>query len=163
MTGALVPLALAVGAPLSTIQAQEILRFHDDRIYSTPQSEHTAARVPHIQLGDTIHPRTYWLEVGLITGGVFAFLGASLGSMACDPDSGGFSKPCWDDIVLGGVTGFGVGGSLGALIGGLFKKPEKKSDREQPTNDELSRTGPRNDIGSFGVGRPVSHDPQYDP
>ena len=68
---------------------------------------------------------TYWVEGGLILGIPTSLLTTALVWGLCsDSDSGGGDEPCWDDALLGTVIGFGVGGSLGALVGGLIPKPQ---------------------------------------
>jgi hypothetical protein len=76
---------------------------------------------------------TYWVEGGLILGIPTSLLTTALVWGLCsDSDSGGGHEPCWDDALLGTVIGFGVSGSLGALLGGLISKPER------PASDTLS-------------------------
>jgi hypothetical protein len=127
VAGLLVAVGVATVAPLIA-EAQELLRFSDDR--STPVWSATdAPRIASLEPGDTAaRRRTYWLEGGLILGAAGAVLGGGLAEYACkNRDTGGGRGPCWDNTLLGFVFGFGTGGSLGALIGGLIDKPERKN------------------------------------
>ena len=123
--------ALLSGLSLpNSVRAQELAR-----VASAPD---TAARIPRIELGDTVHRRTYWLE-GALVGGALAGIGlAAFAGAACsDGNVGGGiaeSGPCWDNVLLGAFIGVGTGGTLGGLIGGLFSKsrgkPEESSTLE---------------------------------
>jgi hypothetical protein len=136
-----VALAVACVAPLTRVDAQELLRFTQHQSTSMARAEiGDAHRIPPVELGDsTKHPRTYWLEGALLGGISLGLLGAAVGGGFCaDADSPAGSGPCWDDVFLGLAAGIGTGASFGGLIGGLFKKPEKKSAQ---TEDPVS--GPR--------------------
>jgi hypothetical protein len=93
----------------------------------------TAPRRQRLEVGDSLARKTYWLEGALISGAIIGLGAAALAGAACsDKDSGGDDGPCWDNVLLGAAVGFGAGGSLGALVGGLFSKgkPEPPQERE---------------------------------
>jgi hypothetical protein len=122
--------ALAGAAPFTTVQGQDLIRFHS--------AADSASSIPRLELADTVYPRTYWAEGAVIGGTVLGLLGAVLaGGLCSDPDSGGGGRTCWDDTLLGLATGLGVGGSLGALIGGQFRKKKRPPEG---ANLEVERT-----------------------
>jgi hypothetical protein len=129
-------LVLANVSPLYRLQGQELSPSLSSLQYTASLYVAPIPATPRLQLGDTAkkYPRTYWLEGALLTGIPLGILGAALGAGLCgDPDSpSGGQAPCWDDGLLGLVTGFGVGASLGGLIGGLIKKPEKAAAETIP-------------------------------
>jgi hypothetical protein len=136
-------LALMAAAPVSALKAQELPRSLPSLRYAI--ADDTAApRIPPIELGDSTYPRTYWLE-GALVGGTFAaiLVGSFAGSM-CTHDDSSANGPCWDNVLLGGAVGFASGGSLGALIGGQFKKPAKLPE----TADEATEPVPQDSIDS---------------
>jgi hypothetical protein len=149
ITTLLAALALMGSAALSPLKAQELPRSFASLRYAPT----TDTAVPHIplQVGDsTSIPKTYWLEGALVVGTVFAILAGTLaGGLCADPDSGGGHEPCWDDALLGGAVGFAAGGSLGALIGGQFKKRRARSvqpdsaSAEADTSATFSVSGPQ--------------------
>jgi F0F1-type ATP synthase membrane subunit c/vacuolar-type H+-ATPase subunit K len=125
-------LPMVIGSSVGRLDAQQLSPSLSNLEYTAHPGTTTVH--PRLELGDTAkkYPRTYWLEGALLAGIPLGLLGAALGGGLCgDPDSpGGGSAPCWDDALLGLVSGVGVGASLGGLIGGLIKKPEKKKDQE---------------------------------
>jgi hypothetical protein len=120
-------LVLMGSASLSPLEAQELSRSLASLSYIA--AEDTAApRIAPIELGDSTHPRTYWLEGALIAGVPLALLGAGMAGWACsDRDTGGGRGPCWDNELLGAIVGFGTGASFGALVGGKIKKRGKRA------------------------------------
>jgi hypothetical protein len=127
---ALVAVALAGPVSVSTVRAQERIGFRADFRPVLLAADGAALRFPAIELGDTVYPKTYWLEGALIGGTVVGLLGGALaGGFCADSDSGG-KGPCWDNVLLGVGFGFATGGSLGALVGGQFRKgrPEREED-----------------------------------
>ena len=122
----LVSLALVGAASISPALAQELPRTLSSLRY-VPAQDRVAPRIIDIEVGDSTYPRTYWLEGALIVGVPFALLGALFAGHGCsDPDSGAGEGPCWDNVLLGVVVGFGTGASLGGLIGGQFKKKARQ-------------------------------------
>jgi|GEM_PF-3182445 len=114
-----------------------------------PAGNITAPHLVRLELGDSTRriPKTYWVEGALIGGTVAGLFLASLaGGLCSDSDSGG-NEPCWDNVLLGAVIGFGTGGSLGALIGGQFKKPSKDRNNvdppAEPTAQDSTVVAPR--------------------
>jgi hypothetical protein len=118
-------LALLDLSPRFALHAQELPRPFATLNYAGSQTT-PAPLTASVELSDSTLPRTYWLEGALIGGAVVALLGVSLAGSACsDPDSGGGQGPCWDNVLLGAVIGFGTGASFGGLIGGQFKKARR--------------------------------------
>ncbi|MEO6068230.1 MAG: hypothetical protein ABJB33_03565 [Gemmatimonadota bacterium] len=74
---------------------------------------------------DTLNlPRTYWIEGAVITGIPSAVFGGMLGYGFCGYDSGSAGENCVLQAI-GGALLLGVAGAIpGALIGGLFEKPQ---------------------------------------
>ena len=136
IAGIVVAFVIAGVAPLNRLRAQELSLPLSDLQHTTDFDVTPTPLGLRSEVSDsTKYPRTYWLEGALIGGIPLALLGVTLGAALCaDPDSGGGTEPCWDDALLGLVTGFGVGGSLGGLIGGLIKKSEKK-DQKAPADE----------------------------
>jgi len=78
--------------------------------------------MPHSLALDTevIRP-THWLKGAVIGGTAVALLGAALGYALCsDPDSGGGHRGCLLPAAKGLAVGFGLGFSVGAILGGQF-------------------------------------------
>ena len=73
----------------------------------------------------TVPPATYWLEGALIGGTAIGFLLGAFAFEGCTHDDSSASGPCWDNALLGAALGFGIGGTFGALLGGLVPKPER--------------------------------------
>ena len=68
---------------------------------------------------------TYWLTGGLIGGVGMGVLGAVVGAGMCaDDDTDHSTGTCLLAGVVGAAIAGGVGFTVGALIGGLFPKPE---------------------------------------
>jgi hypothetical protein len=68
---------------------------------------------------------TYWLTGGIIGGATLGVLGAVLGAGLCaESESHESTGTCILAGIGGGVLSAGVGFTVGALIGGLFPKPE---------------------------------------
>jgi hypothetical protein len=141
--------ALALIGPGSfiTLQGQELPHPFASLRY-TPTEDTTARSIVPIQLSDsTSIPETYWLEGALIGGTVAGILiGALAGGFCSDSDSGGGNEPCWDDMLLGAAVGLAAGGSLGALVGGQFKKRPKGSqqtdEEREPVAQDSSESSP---------------------
>jgi hypothetical protein len=120
-------IALMGSPPPSRLEAQELPRSLASLRY-VPAHDSSAHRMIPMEVGDsTTLPRTYWLEGALIVGIPFALLGVAFAGWGCsNSDSGGCDGPCWDNELLGAVVGFGTGASLGGLIGGQFKKKDRR-------------------------------------
>jgi hypothetical protein len=113
-------------AAITPLQAQELPRSFTSLRY-VETGDTATPFPPPIELADSTGERTYWLEGALIGGTIVGVLLAAFAGAACsDTDSGAGTGPCWDNVLLGAVVGFGTGGSAGALIGGQFKKPAKE-------------------------------------
>jgi hypothetical protein len=128
-------LAFIGGAVLSPLNAQALPRSFASLSYA-PAGNIAAPHLVRLELDDSTRriPKTYWMEGALIGGTVAGIFLASLaGGLCSDADSGGGNEPCWDNLLLGAAIGFGIGGSLGALIGGQFKRPSKdRNNVDQP-------------------------------
>ena len=125
---ALAALLLTGLAPIHRLRGQALPVSFADLQYSARLD---ATPLAALALGDsTKYPKTYWLEGALIGAIPLSLLAGTLAWGLCaDPDNaGGGTEPCWDDGLLGFATGLGVGGSLGALIGGFIKKPKRKQE-----------------------------------
>jgi hypothetical protein len=137
-------LVLSAGAALSPVNAQALPRSFASLRYAPPELK-AAPAIPSVQLADsTLIPETYWLEGALVGGAPAGLLfGAFAGGFCNDPDSGGGNESCWDDALLGLVGGFAAGGSLGALIGGQFKKSRKPRKPAGPLPQDSILVVPR--------------------
>jgi hypothetical protein len=124
----IVAFSLIGSATLPRLQAQELPPSFASMRYAPALD--TARQRTSMELSDTTSiPKTYWLEGALVGGTVLGLLGGALaGGLCADPDSGG-TGPCWDNVLLGIVIGFGTGGSFGALVGGQLKKPSQPGNR----------------------------------
>ena len=72
------------------------------------------------------YPATYWKEGLFIAGGTMAVLGGIVGAAFCT--SSDVEGPSCPVVTVGTAALAGtVGGSVGALIGGLFPKPPRDS------------------------------------
>ena len=96
------------------------------RLAPMPQSTLNAVRWPAASTESTqlrpapgTLPRTYWLEGGVIAGvGLGVLTGLSVRGL-CE------SSDCTRGMIAGGVLGGFVGFTVGALVGGQFRKGEK--------------------------------------
>jgi hypothetical protein len=68
-------------------------------------------------------PSTHW-KTGLAIGGVAGGLALGLAAAGLCNDSDDVDKNCFLPTVGGAVLGVASGGTIGALIGGLFPKPQ---------------------------------------
>jgi hypothetical protein len=67
-------------------------------------------------------PRTYWLEGGVVGGGLVGIGGAVLGAGLCSNRESGGQGNCVGATLLGFLAGAALGFPPGALIGGQFPK-----------------------------------------
>jgi hypothetical protein len=127
--------SLIGSATLPPLEAQELP--HSFASMRWAPALDTARQRTSMELSDTTSiPKTYWLEgalvLGTLSGVFFTVLAGGLCSYS-ESETG----PCWDNALLGGVFGFGIGGTLGGLIGGQFNKPSKEAADAQvePSQD----------------------------
>ena len=128
-------IACCLSLSVSPLAAQQLSRLADFRVLAGTLEHEIAARLPGAEADSVkkIKP-TYWVEGALIGGATLGVLaGVVAGGFCADPDSNTTGGPCWDNVLLGTVFGFAVGGSVGALIGGQFNKAaEDEPEESQP-------------------------------
>ena len=85
------------------------------------QSTLASVRWPAARPDSPTIPRTYWLQGGIIGGvGLGVFTGLAVQGL-CE------SSNCTGGEIAAGLVGGAVGFTVGALIGGQFRKGAKKS------------------------------------
>jgi hypothetical protein len=115
------------------LPAQQLSHLPDLSGLSATLDQEIAARF-HPGEPDSVRKikKTYWVEGALIGGATVGVLFAALAGGFCgDSDSNTAGGPCWDNVLLGALVGFGTGGSLGALIGGQFNKAEENPEESR--------------------------------
>jgi hypothetical protein len=109
---------------VSSLQAQQLPPAFAE-LLSLASLDSAPSLILPIDVADSTRPRTYWLEGALVGGAAVGVLLAAFAGSGCSNSEIAGDGPCWDNALLGGILGFGIGGRAGALIGGQFTKPAK--------------------------------------
>jgi hypothetical protein len=139
-------------AGVSSLRAQELPPTFAE-LRSLAPLDSAPPLIPPIDVADSTRPRTYGLEGALVGGAAVGVLLAAFAGSGCSNSEIAGNGPCWDNALLGGILGFGIGGAAGALMG--VSSPSRRKSVPPPEVEQRPTQGYRPHVSRSSAGSPV--------